>query len=169
MFDEHSFLERSLDRGRNEHAYGDQIGPGGNDDCDGIRSDICRFLELCAGNRRRGRVFGARSYRFFGRDRTQPAFTIAPWPWTSHVVRSHDATAQPKLADIGVTKTQSSRWQQLAALPKDEQERKRRPLKRGGRRPPHDPEEGRVTLQDYWMHTDVYSRDYRPGKSGGGV
>jgi hypothetical protein len=76
------FLERSFGARhksqRKEHAYRHQIGPGGIDDCDGIRSDICRLLELCTGNRRCGRVFGARSYRFFGRDRTQPAFAIAP-------------------------------------------------------------------------------------------
>jgi hypothetical protein len=32
-------------------------------------------------------------------------------------VRSPGATAQPKLSELEVTKTQSSRWQRLAALP----------------------------------------------------
>jgi hypothetical protein len=36
--------------------------------------------------------------------------------------KSGSQAATPKLSDIGVTKSQSSRWQQMAALPKDEQE-----------------------------------------------
>jgi hypothetical protein len=40
------------------------------------------------------------------------------------------------LADIGVTETQSSRWQKLAALPKDKQEEKIEKAKSATKRQP---------------------------------
>jgi N6-adenosine-specific RNA methylase IME4 len=43
--------------------------------------------------------------------------------------KSRDATLPPKLADLGINKTQSSRWQKLAALPDEQFERN---VKRAG-------------------------------------
>jgi hypothetical protein len=38
--------------------------------------------------------------------------------------KSQPATSVPKLTDLGVTKTQSNRWQKLAMIKPDEQEAK---------------------------------------------
>ena len=48
------------------------------------------------------------------------------------VVRSHDETAQPKLSDIGISKSQSSRFQQVADLPEDEFEQHIQQTKESG-------------------------------------
>jgi hypothetical protein len=40
--------------------------------------------------------------------------------------RSPDATASKTLADLGISKGQSSRWQRLAQQPQDRQDAKRR-------------------------------------------
>lgn len=37
-----------------------------------------------------------------------------------HQVRSHDTTTAKTLSELGISKDQSSRWQQLAAVPEDE-------------------------------------------------
>lgn len=37
--------------------------------------------------------------------------------YSGEKVRSHDATTGPRLTDLGITKLQSSRWQQISRIP----------------------------------------------------
>jgi hypothetical protein len=47
-----------------------------------------------------------------------------------HQERSPPATAPPKLADLGITETQSARWQKVAALPAEKFEEQLKVAKR---------------------------------------
>ena len=51
--------------------------------------------------------------------------------------RSHDATnlIPPKLSDLGLTKSDSSRWQSIASIPEEEFERHIESALRGSKRP----------------------------------
>jgi hypothetical protein len=49
-----------------------------------------------------------------------------------HKDRSHDATVPPTLGDLGITKTQSSRWQAIAFIPEDDFEKHIAEVKRRG-------------------------------------
>ncbi len=88
--------------------------------------DTARLLRRSRDNERRACEIRLRAERKAGellreRERAKGA-AGNPGGRGAPIVRSHGTTAQKTLAELGISKDQSSKWQQLAAVPDDDDE-----------------------------------------------